>query len=149
MNSHEDSIQSIEDYELYLYTLAEKFQLIKHSTLVLVRRGASLARVSGEIHFGQGYRLVVRERLMYHCSPILIDWYGYEILKGEMKICRYDSQPHPDEKKLESSYPHHKHVQPNMSRNRIPAPEMSFSPPNLPVLIREIERLIKKDRSDI
>lgn len=139
-------VQSVEDYELYLYTLGEKFQSIKHSTLVLVRLGASLARVTGEIHFDLGYRLIVRERLLYHCSPILIDWYGYEIREGEKKLCWYDSQPHPAEKKLESSYPHHKHVPPDMTRNRIPAPEMRFDPPNLPVLIREIESLLDKDK---
>jgi hypothetical protein len=31
-----------------------------------------------------------------------------------------------------------------MKHNRIPAPEMSFSQPNLPALIREIEKLIEK-----
>ena len=138
---------SVEDYELYLYTLTEKFPSVKHSTAVLARRGAGLARVAGEIHFDLGYRLVIRERLLFHCSPIVIDWYGYEIWKGEEKLCWYDSQPHPGEQKLESSYPHHKHVPPNMTRNRIPAPEMSFDPPNLQVPIREIESLIEKDKS--
>jgi hypothetical protein len=138
-------MQLVEDYELYLYTLAEKFPSINYSTLILVRRGASLARVAGEIHFEKGYRLVVRERLLFHCSPILIDWYGYEIWKGEEKLSWCDSQPHPGEKKLESSYPHHKHVPPDMKRNRIPAPKMSFEPPNLPVLIQEIESLMGKE----
>ncbi len=141
------SMQSIEDYELYLYSITEKYQSINHSTLVLIRQGATLARISGEIHFEAGYRLVVRERLLYHCFPIIIDWYGYEIYKGEEKLCWYDSQPHPAEKKLESSFPHHKHVPPDMTRNRVPAPEMSFEPPNLQVLIREIENLIKKDKT--
>jgi hypothetical protein len=60
-------IPSVEDYELYLYTLTEKFPSVKHSTVVLTRRGASLARVAGEIHFDLGYRLVIRERLLFHC----------------------------------------------------------------------------------
>ena len=38
---------------------------------------------------------------------------------------------------------HHKHVPPDIKHNRIPAPEMSFTRPNLPVLIQEIETLIK------
>ncbi|NIM80667.1 MAG: hypothetical protein GTO20_17920, partial [Candidatus Aminicenantes bacterium] len=109
-------------------------------------RGASLARVSGEIHFDLDYRLVVRERLLYHCSPIVIDWYGYEIWKAEEKLCWYDSQPHPNDEKLESSYPHHKHIPPNMTRNRIPSPEMNFEPPNLHVVIKEIEGLIKRQK---
>jgi len=33
---------------------------------------------------------------------------------------------------------------PYIKHNRIPAPEMSFTQPNLPALIREIETIIKK-----
>jgi hypothetical protein len=40
--------------------------------------------------------------------------------------------------------PHHKHIPPNIKHNRIPAPQMSFTQPNLPALIREIESLIKE-----
>ena len=36
---------------------------------------------------------------------------------------------------------HHKHVPPDTKHNRIPAPEMSVTRPNLPVLIRDIEAL--------
>jgi hypothetical protein len=42
-----------------------------------------------------------------------------------------------------TSHPHHKHVPPGVKHNRIPAPEMSFTRPNLPVLIRETEALLK------
>ena len=38
-------------------------------------------------------------------------------------------------------FPHHKHVLPNIKHNRIPAPDMSFTQPNLPALIREVEEL--------
>jgi hypothetical protein len=34
---------------------------------------------------------------------------------------------------------HHKHIPPNIKRNRIPAPDLSFESPNLPFLIGEIE----------
>ena len=40
-----------------------------------------------------------------------------------------------------STFPHHKHVPPDIKHNRIPAPETSFTRPNLPVLVREIEEL--------
>jgi hypothetical protein len=137
------SFQSIETYEFFLYTLTENFPSIKHSNISLIRRGASLARVSGEIHFDHKYRLVVRERLLFHCSPIVLDWYGYEIWQGEELLCRYDCQPHPDDPFLETSYPHHKHILPNLNRNRAPAPNMSFTQPNLPEIIREIMSLIE------
>jgi hypothetical protein len=44
---------------------------------------------------------------------------------------------------LQSLQPHHKHIPPNVKHNRVPAPEMSFSQPNLPVLIQEVEAFIK------
>lgn len=62
-------LQSIETYELFLYTLTETFPFIEHCSVSLIRRGASLARVSKEIHFDCDFRLVVRERLLFHCSP--------------------------------------------------------------------------------
>ena len=42
-------LRTMEDYELFRYTLKQQFKSIKHSTLILARRGASLARVSGEL----------------------------------------------------------------------------------------------------
>jgi hypothetical protein len=41
---------------------------------------------------------------------------------------------------LASTHPHHKHVPPGIKHNRIPAPNMRFTKPNLPALIEEIER---------
>jgi hypothetical protein len=110
--------------------------------LVCVRRGATLARVSGDVQFGHGFRLVVRERLVFERLPVLIDAYGYEVWRGDEKLFWYDSQPHPDEPALSSTHPHHKHVPPDIKHNRVPAPEMSFEQPNLPALIAEIEGLI-------
>ena len=52
-------LRTPEDYELFLYTLTEKFPSVRHSTMTLVRRGASLARVTGELLFDQEIRLVV------------------------------------------------------------------------------------------
>jgi hypothetical protein len=40
------------------------------------------------------------------------------------------------------TYPHHKHIPPNIKRNRIPAPDLSFTRLNLPFLIEEIEQEI-------
>jgi hypothetical protein len=67
-----------EDYELFLYTLTEQFPAVQRSTVVFIRHGASLARVAGELYFALGFQLVVRERLLYHRLPLILDWYGYE-----------------------------------------------------------------------
>lgn len=134
-------LRTTEDYELFIYTLVDAFPSVRHSTLTFVRRGASLARVSGKLHFDHGLRLVVRERLVFDRLPGTIDWYGYEVWREEEKLCWYDPQPHPTDSTLQSSFPHHKHLPPDIKHNRIPAPEMSFTSANLPVLIREIEKL--------
>ncbi|MBL7063732.1 MAG: hypothetical protein ISS49_05910 [Anaerolineae bacterium] len=135
-------LRTPDDYELFLYTLTEQFPSIRRSTVTFVRRGASLARVAGELYFDREIRLVVRERILYHRLPAVIDWYGYEVWQGGEKLYWYDSQPHPNDPTLQSTHPHHKHIPPDTRHNRIPAPEMSFTRPNLPFLIDEIEREI-------
>lgn len=135
-------LRTSEDYELFIYTLGERFPAVRHSTLTFVRRGSSLARVAGELHFDHDIRLVIRERLDYRRLPMEIDGYGYEIWRGSNKLCWYDSQPHPHEPALQGTHPHHKHVLPNIKHNRIPAPEMSFHHPNIPTLIKEIESIM-------
>ncbi|MEW6349069.1 MAG: DUF6516 family protein [Thermodesulfobacteriota bacterium] len=136
--------RTAEDYELFLYSLPNLFPSIRRSTVTLVRRGRSLARVAGELHFDRDLRLVVRERLACERLPVILDWYGYEIWRRDEKLCWYDSQPHPDDPLVQETYPHHKHVPPNMKHNRIPAPKMSFAQPNLPVLIGEIEDILRQ-----
>ena len=141
-------LRTVEDYELFLYTLKQQFPFVKHSTLILTRRGSSLARVSGELQFEHEIRLVVRERILFHRLPAVIDEYGYEVWKGHDKLYWYDAQPHPNDLILQSTYPHHRHIQPNIRNNRIPAPESSFTEPNLPMLIREIKGVIEKIERD-
>jgi hypothetical protein len=138
-----NSLRTEKDYELYLYSLVEHFPSIKRFTITFVRRGISLARVSGVLHFAHGVRMVVRERILYHRLPAVIDGYGYEIWRDNEKLYWYDSQPHPNEASLQSTHPHHKHIQPNIKHNRIPAVGMSFIEPNLPNLIKEVEALVE------
>ncbi len=125
-------LRTPDDYELFLYTLIDRFSSVRRAMVTFVRLGATLARVAGELQFEHEIRLVVRERILYHRLPAVIDWYGYEVWQGEKKLYWYDSQPHPDDPTLQGSHPHHKHVPPDIKHNRIPAPEMSFTRPNLP-----------------
>jgi hypothetical protein len=135
-------LRTPEDYELFLYTLTEQFVSVRQSTVVFIRRGATLALVTGELLFDQDLRLVVRERIVYNRLPAIIDSYGYEVWQGREKLFWYDSQPHPNAPSLQSTHPHHKHIPPNIKHNRIPAPGISFSQPNLPLLIHEIEAIL-------
>ena len=135
-------LRTAKDYELFLCTIVEKFPSVRHSTLTFIRKGTSLARVAGRLLFEHEIRLVVRERILYDRSPAIIDWYGYEVWQGDKKLFWYDSQPHPNDSKLQSTHPHHKHIPPDIKHNRIPASEMSFTRPNITRLIHEIETLI-------
>ncbi len=141
-----DALRTVEDYELFLYTLTERFASTRRSTITLVRRGSSLARVEGELYFDRSIRLVVRERLVFDRLPVVIAGYAYEAWQGGEKLYWYDPQPHPNEPALQSTFPHHKHVPPEMKHNRIPAPGMSFNQPNLPMLIEEVESLLGATR---
>lgn len=136
-------LRTPEDDKLFLYTITDHFPAVSHSTLTFVRKGASLARVAGELHFHHELRLVVRERILYDRLPAVIDWYGYEVWQGDEKLYWYDSQPHPADPSLQSTHPHHKHIPPDIKHNRVPASEMSFTRPNLLKLIAEIEALVE------
>jgi hypothetical protein len=138
-----NALRSPADYELFIYTLSEQFPLIRRSTVVFVRLGTTLVRVAGELYFDKNVRLVVRQRIVYHRLPAVIDEYGYEVWRGEEKLYWYDPQPHPDAPALQSSHPHHKHIPPDIKHHRIPAPKMSFTQPNLPALIGEIEEMLR------
>lgn len=134
--------QSIHDYEEFVYTLDQRFPFVQRSTLIVVQRGKRTATVQGEIAFAQGYRITLKERLSFDEGPVVIEDYGYELWHYADKIGWYDTQPHPDDPALVGTHPHHKHIPPDMKHHRIPAPDMSFTQPNLPALIREIEGLL-------
>ena len=132
---------SLHEYEEFIYTLTERYGSIQSSTLVLVRRGALQATVSGILTFVNGDQLVIRERLTAEHGPLTIERYSYECWRYGDLLYWYDSQAHPDNPALASTHPHHKHVPPDIKHNRIPAPGLSFAQPNLPFLIAEIEQL--------
>jgi len=130
--------QSLSDYETYIYQLTSQFAVIQRSTLVLIRRGATVAVLSGELNFDRGIRLNIRERLTFERSPGTIREYGYEVWQNDKLLYWYDSQPHPGDASLASTHPHHKHIPPDIKHHRIPAMGLSFEQPNLPFLVQEI-----------
>ena len=138
---------SLHDYETFIYTLRQQYITIQVSTLVVVPHGQRVAVLRGELRFAYGYRISSRERISWETGVGVIESYSYELWQGSDKIAWYDPQPHPDNPALASTHPHHKHVPPDIKHNRIPAPDMSFTQPNLPALIREIEALIEQNIS--
>ena len=133
-------------YEHFIYTLPQRYPVIKNSTLVVVPHGAAFAELAGVLLFEQEIQLTVWEDLDF--QEQVIQGYSYGVSRGAERLYWYDPQPHPHHPKLASTHPHHKHVPPNIKRNRIPAPGLSFTHPNLPYLIEEIakELLQESDR---
>lgn len=131
-----NKLETIESYEYFIYTIREQYPQIKISNLVLKRTGALVGELMGTLTFENNIRLIVKERLDLKIHRIKV--YSYEVWRGKEKLYYYDPQPHPDDINLASSYPHHKHLPPDIKHNRFPSPELSFRFPNLPFLIQEI-----------
>jgi hypothetical protein len=96
----------------------------------------------GEVFFSEGIKLRLREEFDFEAA--LITSYGYEVYQHGERRYWYDDFPHPNDPDLASTFPHHKHVPPDIKHHRVPALETSFTRPNLPWLIREIEALIEQ-----
>ena len=86
-----DPFRTPEDYELFIYSLVDQYPEVILSTLTYIRVGATMARVTGELIFDKGYKLSVRERLVFDRLPLVLDAYSYEIWLGEEKLAWYDS----------------------------------------------------------
>jgi hypothetical protein len=131
----------IPDFHAYgklIYSLQERYPIVRRSTLVLANIGSTLAKLEGQVIFDGDVILNVWELVDFAVGRIRN--YSYEIYQAGEKIAWYDPFEHPHSPELASSYPHHKHILPDLKHNRIPAPGISFEQPNLPTLIEEIER---------
>ena len=120
--------QSLRDYEEFVYNLPQQFLSIVSSTLVVVRRGARMVTVSGEIIFPDDYRLVVKERLTFDAGPLVLTRYGYEVWRGGEKLYWYDSQPHPDDPTLAATAPHHPSASSGQASTLPPTSSTTASP---------------------
>lgn len=114
---------------------------VKTSTVAVWSDSPYTSVAEGEVFFTNGLRLRMREEVDLDAG--LIVSYGYEIYRGEERLYWYDDFPHPNNPALHSTMPHHKHIPPDIKHNRIPAPNTSFTQPNLPWLIQEIDEIGK------
>ena len=131
---------SLKTYREFVYRASELSPHITRSTLIFYTIGTATAVVKGQIEFVGDVVLVVAEALSFAPGCRRIIRYGYEVWRGSEKLYWYDPQPHPNDPTLAATYPHHKHVPPDIKHYRIPAPGISFEHSNLPFLIQEIER---------
>jgi len=131
---------TLEEYETFIYALPTHYPAIRHALLSFIRLGPLTATVRAEVFFLNDIVLRVRQTLDF--AEGFIQSYSYEVYQGEEKLYWYDSWPHPQIPELAVTDPHHKHIPPDLKHHRIPAPALSFTRPNLPFLIQEIERTL-------
>ena len=136
----DNPLQSLAKYSHFVAQLFNR-TTVKRSTVVVWSESSYTGTAEGEIFFSNGIRLRMREELDFDAG--LITAYGYEVYRGSERLYWYDDFPHPNDPSLAVTHPHHKHIPPDIKHHRVPAPEMSFTQPNLPILIREIEELAK------
>jgi hypothetical protein len=133
-------LKSLADYSRFVAELLER-SAAERSTVAVWSTSPYTGVGEGEVFFGQGVRLRLREELDFEAG--LITSYGYEVYQGQERLYWYDDFPHPNDPRLASTFPHHKHVPPEIKQHRIPAPDLNYTQPNLPVLIEEIEELME------
>jgi len=138
----DNPLNSLNNYSQFVAALLNR-PAVKHSTIAVWSESPYTGVADGEVFFEHGFRLRVREELDFDAA--LITAYGYEVYRRDERIYWYDDFPHPDDQSLASTHPHHKHVPPDIKHNRKPAPGLSFTQPNLPAIIEEIEELMEND----
>ena len=125
-------LKSLSEYSRFVAELLGQTN-VKRSTVAVWSDSPFTGIAEGEVFFTNGLRLRMREEVDFDAGIIIS--YGYEVYQGEERLYWYDDFPHPDDPTLASTMPHHKHVPPDIKRNRVPALNMSFDHPNLPALI--------------
>lgn len=139
------SLKSVSAYTRYVAELLDRPDVIR-STITVWSTSPYTGVAEGEASFTNGFRLRMREELDF--DEQVVASYGYEVYQGTEKLYWYDDFPHPNDPSLASTHPHHKHVPPNIKRNRVPAPGLSYTRPNLPQIIHELEQLLAADDAD-
>jgi len=134
----DNPLRSLAGYSRFVAQLFDR-ATVRRSTVVVWSESLYTGTAEGEVFFSNGIRLRMREELDFDAGVITA--YGYEVYRGSDRLYWYDDFPHPDDPSLAVTHPHHKHIPPDIKHHRVPAPEISFTRPNLPVLIQEIEEL--------
>lgn len=132
-------LSSLDNYSRFVAELLDRSSRVR-STVTIWSDSPYTGITEGEVVFATGIVLRLREELDFDAARITS--YGYEVYRHGEKLYWYDDFPHPADTDLAATFPHHKHVPPDIKRHRILAPGLSFVRPNLPLLISEIEDLI-------
>ena len=131
-------LDDIASYSAFVYALRERHPFVTGSTLTLAPIGATLAKLEGRIECQDGVYLEAWELVDF--AERRMRTYSYEVYRAREKICWYDAWEHPEIPALAVTFPHHKHVMPDLRNNRVPAPGIGFDAPNLDVVLADVRR---------
>ena len=134
-------LSSLQGYSRFIYSLPDQYPSIRNSTLIVIPLGATMGSTRGLLHFDHSVTLRVVEEIDFQAGRI--EYYSYTVERAGERLYWYDPQPHPHIPELAATHPHHKHIPPDIKHNRIPAPGLAFTVPNLPFLIQEVEGLVE------
>ncbi len=134
------ALDSYTEYSRLVFSLLTDRATVERHTLAVYTTSRTIGITRGQIVFRSGHVLRVFEQIDFIARRIVK--YFYELSYQGESLWWYDSMPHPDIPDLESTHPHHKHIPPDIKHHRIPAMGLSFTEPNLPPLIAEIEAMI-------
>jgi len=130
-------LNSYDEYVVFLSTLLERFRNIESVEFNAYLTSATEGYSEGTILFPNEIVLTFIEQIDFDTKKLFK--YGYTVHQAGEKLYYYDPQPHPDDLSLASTFPHHKHIPPDIKHHRIPAPGISFERSNLEFILREIE----------
>lgn len=131
-------LDDLASYSAFVYALRERHSFVSGSTLTLAPIGATLAKLEGRIECQGGIHLEVFELIDFAARRIRT--YSYEMYRNGEQVCWYDAWEHPEIPELKATFPHHKHVLPNLRNNRVSAPGISFESPNVDVVLEGVRR---------
>jgi hypothetical protein len=100
--------------------------------------GATLAKLEGRNECQGQIHIQVWELVDFTSHRIRT--YSYEVYRDGAKVCWYDAWEHPEIPALASTFPHHKHLPPDLRNNRVPAPGIPFDAPNLDVVMKNVRQ---------
>lgn len=141
MSITDPSLASFADYSRKISELVD-CSIVERSTVAVWSNSPYTGIAEGEIYFSHGFRIRMHEEIDF--TAALITSYGYEVYQDEERLFWYDDFPHPHDPTLAATFPHHKHVPPDIKRHRVPAYGIGYKQCNLPLLINEIETLIQQ-----
>jgi len=127
-------LRSLADYSRFVVALLDR-PTVERSTVVVWSTGPYTGVAEGEIFFSQGFRLRIREELDFDAGFITMKhiWVRNDCI-GKMTFLILMTRRWSRLFLTTSMF--------HLTSNAIPAPEIRFTRPNLPVIIQEIEELI-------